>query len=364
MEERTNIQAEQRQNCLETLRSKMDMKAEKMVLERRMQMERGLEQQLEDERKITGNTNTLERHEEGGTLARALHLLELAHLREVRMMERITAASEELKALDKKRREAYVNKHLTTQLAEKEAVTAQEKLEKSKIQEITESEKKCMEEKADMNVSFIHAEKLKYREESLEQIKEGNQNQRDTQRDRILENALLEQTLRKIREEDEIEEAARLERVSSVKREIEGLKKQREMQKQREKLSREAEEARIKAYADEKENQEEKEKEEKMIIDFILLHLNGSKIYHRNEREDILELVEEEEPRHRGIPRDEERAFRAERERQSALETEDPEDISSFINYSLPTDDELDDLWYRFIAAVNYREDEDIQLDV
>ncbi|XP_054268845.1 meiosis-specific nuclear structural protein 1-like [Macrosteles quadrilineatus] len=323
MEDRTNIQADQRQDHLETLRSKMDMKAEKMVLERRMQierMERGLEQQLENERKITANA--LERHEREGILARELSLLKREHLRQMKMRERITAASEELKALDKKRRESFVNKHLITQLAEKEAVRAQEKLEKLKIQEIIESEKRCMEEKAEMNVSFIHADKLKYREELLKQIKDGNQNQRDMQRDKILENALLEQTLRKIREEDEIEEAARLERVSNVKREIEGFQRQREMQKQSEKLSREAEVAKSKAYTEEKEKQKEqivqnskdRELEKSKFIDHIS-ELNASKLYQRKEREDILEFLVEEEARQRDIQKDKERASRAEKVR-------------------------------------------------
>lgn len=326
-EERNKILKEQRQDTVEAEKSKMDKKAEHLVLERRMQMERverEMEEKLEKERNEVNAA--YDKQESEKRLAAEMSRLQRDEENDLKIREQLRESSEELKALESKLRGAYVRKQLTAQVAEKDAVAAQDKLEKLKIQRMIEAEEKCMEVQARLRENSLQAMKYKYRDELLNQIKEGNKKEQDAKRDLVLEKALLEQSMRKLREEDERDKEIRLERLKQVKQEIEEFQRQKEIRKQEEKIAKGEEERMLKEYADEKERQEQKRindlKEKKEIKNKVrdqITRMHISKLQTTREREDILAELAEEEIRQRELKKDKEKADAADKLKEDFL---------------------------------------------
>uniref|UniRef100_A0A1B6CBQ1 Meiosis-specific nuclear structural protein 1 n=1 Tax=Clastoptera arizonana TaxID=38151 RepID=A0A1B6CBQ1_9HEMI len=301
MEERKELLIRKKFEEIEAERSRIDQKAKIRLIDRRMHMER-LEAEME-EKLVRAKEAELIRAaqvEQEEKLASEMKRIQHQEAVKLKLRQKLRESSQELRELESKLKAAYVTKELTAQLAEKELIKMEEKLQEQKVYEMLEEERQRAEEKRRQNLTSSKSKKLEYRHQLQEQIIDAYKKQQEAYQEFLKEKALLDDVVRLIHEEDQREEEIKMIKMKKTKQELEEFCKMRDIWRQKLKADIEEEDRRINEFLQQRQKEERikmeearRKEETKTKVHEILAHAMTEKAKEKLEKEDIrLELIE------------------------------------------------------------------------
>lgn len=198
-----------------------------------------------------------EAHEQEMRLANELERLKLEQLKDSKLRQQLRESSYEIRQLESKLREGYVNKERHAQMAEKEAHKFDSLVEDAEIMKRmkAEAERAAYEQGVRDQAQFV--ENRKYKQDIHKQIEEKEEAKQKAYEEFLKEKLLVDEIVRKLYEEDQREIERKMLSQQATKEYIHEFKKQREAWKQQEKEIMEAENRKIQEYAKEQKHRDD-----------------------------------------------------------------------------------------------------------
>lgn len=160
-----------------------------------------------------------------------------------------TIYSYELRELEAKLKEAYVNKERHAQMAEKEAHKFDSLLEDAQIMKRMKQEAERAEHEQHMRDMTKAVEMKQYKQDLHKQLEEKEFNKQRAYEEFLKEKLLIDEIVRKLYEEDQKEFERKLLAQKATREYIDDFKHQRELWKQQERETMEAENRQIMEYS-------------------------------------------------------------------------------------------------------------------
>ncbi|NXN24933.1 MNS1 protein, partial [Nycticryphes semicollaris] len=211
-----------------------------------LERERRLEEAVlrEEERK---RCRALQLERDKG-LAAELARLNHERLKDEKMRQQVRENSLELRELEKKLKSAYMNKERAAQIAEKEAIQYEKMKREAEIaQKMKEEYERAIKEESSAELRR-NEEKKMYQQELEKQLVEQERKKQEAYKEFLSEKLLIDEIVRKIYEEDQMERQLKLDKIRATQTYIEEFKKEQANWRRR--------------------KQEEMEEENRKIIEF------------------------------------------------------------------------------------------------
>ncbi|XP_074522253.1 meiosis-specific nuclear structural protein 1-like isoform X1 [Halichoeres trimaculatus] len=227
-------------------------------------------------------------------IAIELARIEFEKQREEKIRQHIIENSPELRELESKLKAAYVSKERAAQIAEREAM---------RLESMRENADFARESKREQGQIVAEQQKLeqKRREEALQNQRELEHQMMEREQRRqeefLQEKPKVDEIVKKIYEEDQMERQLKLEKVRATQQDIEEFKRQQAEWRRMEEEQMEAEKRRIMEFASHQQHMEEarmakmKEREEakEHLLELLTDKIEGE----RKQREDMERVREE-----------------------------------------------------------------------
>ncbi|OCT86974.1 meiosis-specific nuclear structural protein 1 isoform X2 [Xenopus laevis] len=209
-------------------------------------------QQAEESRRL--NVHQLEQEER---MAMELARIKHEQLKDDKIRQQIRENSTELRELEQKLNAAYLNRERAAQIAEKELL----KYEQTKEDlETVRKMQKDQERSADEEIvreTKLYQQKLDYQRELERQLEEKEKTRQGAYQEFLKEKILIDEIVRKIYEEDQMETQLKLEKMNATRRYIEEFKDQQQTWRCVEQARMEEENRKILAFGNMQQRREE-----------------------------------------------------------------------------------------------------------
>lgn len=197
-----------------------------------------------------------EAHEQEMRLANELERLKLEQLKDSKLRQQLRESSYEIRQLESKLREGYVNKERHAQMAEKEAHKFDSLIEDAEIMKRMKEEAERAAYEQGIRDQQRKIENQRYKQDIHKQIEEKEEAKQKAYEEFLKEKLLIDEIVRKIYEEDQREIERKMLSQKATREYIDEFKKQREAWKQQEVAIMEAENRKIQAYAAEQQRRD------------------------------------------------------------------------------------------------------------
>uniref|UniRef100_A0A8C0JE95 Meiosis-specific nuclear structural protein 1 n=1 Tax=Chelonoidis abingdonii TaxID=106734 RepID=A0A8C0JE95_CHEAB len=215
------------------------------------QMEEAI-QKAEENKKL--KEQQLEQEER---LATELARLNYEKLKDEKMRQQIRENSLELRELEKKLKSAYMNKERAAQIAEKEAIRYEKMKRDAEIsQKMKEEQERVIMEESSAELRR-NKEKILYQQELEKQLEEQEKKKQDAYEEFLKEKLMIDEIVRKIYEEDQMERQLKLEKMRATQRYIEEFKNEQAIWKRKKREEMEEENRKIMEFANMQQQREE-----------------------------------------------------------------------------------------------------------
>lgn len=239
-----NLQCEERVERKRFLRKMQDEEYGKQIEESLLKAEEDKqfrERQLEQEERM----------------AKELARINNEKLRDEKMRQYIKENSVELRELELKLKSAYLNRERAAQMAEKEAMRYETVRQEAAIARKMKDEHERAEMEKELQEQKKFEEVVRYQQELERQLEEKERKRLEAYDEFLKEKLMVDEIVRKINEEDQMELQLRLEKVTTTQRYIEDFKKQQAEWRRLEREKVEAENRRIIEFAQYQQRKEE-----------------------------------------------------------------------------------------------------------
>ncbi|CAL8364729.1 meiosis-specific nuclear structural protein 1 [Gadus morhua] len=273
-------------------------KTEQRRLHRRMQHEvheRDVQEALlksEEERR-----NKEKQLEQEERLAIELARIDHETQRDDKMRQHIKANSLELRELESKLRSAYLNRERAAQIAEKESMRFETMREEADFARQMKSEQQRAGAEQEKQEAQQSEEAARHRKELEQQLLEKERRREEAYEEFLQDKLLVDQVVRKIYEEDQMEMQLKLEKVLATQQYIEEFKKQRAEWRRLEQEKNDAENQRIREFSNYQRQTEEtraaRMQEREQAKQHILQMLTDQHEAERRQREEMEQVREE-----------------------------------------------------------------------
>uniref|UniRef100_A0A8B9PI03 Meiosis-specific nuclear structural protein 1 n=1 Tax=Apteryx owenii TaxID=8824 RepID=A0A8B9PI03_APTOW len=190
-------------------------------------------------------------------LAAVLARLNHEKLKDEKMRQQVRENSLELRELEKKLKSAYMNKERAAQIAEKEAIQYEKMKREAEIaQKMKEEYKRVIKEESSAELRR-NKEKIIYQQELEKQLEEQERKKQDAYEEFLKEKLMIDEIVRKIYEEDQMEKQLKLEKMRTTQTYIEEFKKEQAIWRRRKLEEMEEENRKIMEFANMQRQREE-----------------------------------------------------------------------------------------------------------
>ncbi|NXS59181.1 MNS1 protein, partial [Brachypteracias leptosomus] len=189
----------------------------------------------------------------------AAELARLSHdkLRDEKMRQQVRENSLELRELERMLKWAYLNKERAEQVAEKAALQRERMKREDEIdQKLKEEYERLMEEESSAELRR-NKEKIIYQQELEKQLKEQERQKQDAQEEFLREKLVIDEIVRKIYEEDQMEKQLKIDKMKAIQAYIEEFKKEQAIWRRRKQEEMEEENRKIMEFANIQQQREE-----------------------------------------------------------------------------------------------------------
>ncbi|PKU47954.1 hypothetical protein llap_1737 [Limosa lapponica baueri] len=163
----------------------------------------------------------------------------------------------ELRELEKKLKSAYMNKERAAQIAEKEAIQYEKMKREAEIaQKMKEEYERVIKEESSAELRR-NEEKKMYQQELEKQLEEQERKKQDAYQEFLSEKLLIDEIVRKIYEEDQMEKQLKLDKIRATRTYIEEFKKEQANWRRRKQEEMEEENRKIMEFANIQRQREE-----------------------------------------------------------------------------------------------------------
>jgi len=190
-----------------------------------------------------------EAHDQEMRLANELERLKLEQLKDSKLRQQLRDSSYEIRQLEKKLREGYVNKERHAQMAEKEAHKFDSLIEDAEIMRRMKEESERAQYEQGIRDQQKAVENRRYKQDIHKQIEEKEEAKQKAYEEFLKEKLLIDEIVRKLYEEDQREIERKMLSQQATKQYIEEFKRNQEIWKQQEKEQLEAENRKIAEYS-------------------------------------------------------------------------------------------------------------------
>ncbi|KAI7813914.1 meiosis-specific nuclear structural protein 1 [Triplophysa rosa] len=178
-------------------------------------------------------------------------------LRDEKMRQYIKENSSELRELELKLKSAYLNRERAAQVAEKQAMRYEATRQEAAIARKIKDELERAQIENEKQEQKRYEEVVRYQQDLEQQLEEKERKSLEAYEEFIKEKLLVDEIVRKIYEEDQMERQLQLEKVTATQRYIEDFKMQQVEWRRMERERMEAENRRILEYAHYQQRREE-----------------------------------------------------------------------------------------------------------
>ncbi|KAM9533043.1 meiosis-specific nuclear structural protein 1 isoform 2-T2 [Guaruba guarouba] len=221
------------------------------ALEQERRMEEALRQAEENKARRELQLEQEER------LAAELARLNREQLKHERMRQQIRQNSLELRELDKKLKFAYMNKERAAQIAEKAALQYENRIREGEIaQKMKEEHERAVREESTAELRRKE-EKITYHRELEKQVEEQERKKQDACEQFLREKLMIDEIVRKINEEDQMEKQLKLAKIRETQAHIEEYRKDQAIWARRKQEEMEEENRKILEFANIRQQREE-----------------------------------------------------------------------------------------------------------
>ncbi|XP_053898524.1 meiosis-specific nuclear structural protein 1 [Malaclemys terrapin pileata] len=190
-------------------------------------------------------------------LATELARLNYEKLKDEKMRQQIRDNSLELRELEKKLKSAYMNKERAAQIAEKEAIRYEKMKRDAEIsQKMKEEQERVIMEESSAELRR-NKEKILYQQELEKQLEEQEKKKQDAYEEFLKEKLMIDEIVRKIYEEDQMERQLKLEKMRATQRYIEEFKNEQAIWRRKKREEMEEENRKIVEFANMQQEREE-----------------------------------------------------------------------------------------------------------
>uniref|UniRef100_A0A8C3XLX3 Meiosis-specific nuclear structural protein 1 n=1 Tax=Chelydra serpentina TaxID=8475 RepID=A0A8C3XLX3_CHESE len=163
----------------------------------------------------------------------------------------------ELRELEKKLKSAYMNKERAAQIAEKEAIRYEKMKRDAEIsQKMKEEQERVIMEESSAELRR-NKEKILYQQELEKQLEEQEKKKQDAYEEFLKEKLMIDEIVRKIYEEDQMERQLKLEKMRATQRYIEEFQKEQAIWRRKKREEMEEENRKIMEFANKQQQREE-----------------------------------------------------------------------------------------------------------
>ncbi|XP_010217626.1 PREDICTED: meiosis-specific nuclear structural protein 1 [Tinamus guttatus] len=242
----------------------------------------------------------------GGTAAPGL-AAELARLnrekqKDEKMRQQVRENSLELRELEKRLKSAYMNKERAAQIAEKEAIEYEKMKREAEIaQKMREEYDRVTKEESSAELRR-NKEKRMYQQELEKQLEEQERKKQDAYEEFLKEKLMIDEIVRKIYEEDQMEKQLKLEKMRATQAYIEEFKKEQALWRRRKREEMEEENRKIVEFANMQRQREEdrmakvrESEEKKQRLQSMIAQSLKREQQKREELEQVRQELHEEE---------------------------------------------------------------------
>ncbi|XP_035483548.2 meiosis-specific nuclear structural protein 1-like isoform X1 [Scophthalmus maximus] len=201
--------------------------------------------------------NREEQIEQEERMAKELARINYEKEREEKMRQHIKDNSVELRALESKLKSAYLNKGRAAQLAEQEAMRFETMREEADYALKLERERERAAVEQQRLEQKHHEEQVQYQRQLEQQFVVRERRRQEAYEEFLKEKLLVDEIIRKIYEEDQMERQLKLEKVRATKQHIEEFKRQQAEWRRMEQEKVEAENRRIVEFASHQQHMED-----------------------------------------------------------------------------------------------------------
>merc|ERR1712168_1575750 len=182
-------------------------------------------------------------------LANQLETLRLEKMRDEKMRQQIRETSYELRELEEKLRAAYMNKERAAQIAEKMAERHDDETKDRELFAMMQEEENKSQENMIKKQRARDQAAVEYQEQLERQLEEQEHKKQMEYEEFLKDKLLIDEAVRKIHEEDQLDQERRLEKQRATRAYIEEFKAKREQWKAEELARQQAENNKILEFA-------------------------------------------------------------------------------------------------------------------
>ncbi|XP_070260525.1 meiosis-specific nuclear structural protein 1 [Myotis yumanensis] len=234
----------------------------------------------------------------------AVELAKLKHesLKEEKMRQQVKENSIELRELEKKLKAAYMNKERAAQIAEKDAIKYEQMKRDAEIVKIMMEEQERVIKEENAAEERRNKVKTQYYSDLEKQLEEQERKKQEAYEQLLKEKLMIDEIVRKIYEEDQLERQQRLEKKNAIRRYIEEFQKEQALWREKKREEMEEENRKIIEFANLQQQREEdrmakvQENEEKRLqLQNMLVEKLGQMLQQREDLEQVRQELYQEE---------------------------------------------------------------------
>ncbi|XP_053451260.1 meiosis-specific nuclear structural protein 1 [Nycticebus coucang] len=234
----------------------------------------------------------------------AIELAKLKHenLKDEKMRQQVRENSIELRELEKKLKAAYMNKERAAQIAEKDAIKYEQMKRDAEIVKIMMAEQERIIKQENAAEEKRSRVKAQYYLDLEKQLEEQEKKKQEAYEQLLKEKLMIDEIVRKIYEEDQLEKQQKLEKKITTRRYIEEFQKEQALWRKKKREEMEEENRKIIEFANLQQQREEdrmakiQENEEKRLqLQNALTQKLGEMLRQREDLEQVRQELYQEE---------------------------------------------------------------------
>ncbi|XP_019587881.2 meiosis-specific nuclear structural protein 1 isoform X1 [Rhinolophus sinicus] len=189
----------------------------------------------------------------------AMELAKLKHesLKDEKMRQQVRENSIELRELEKKLKAAYMNKERAAQIAEKDAIKYEQMKRDAEIAKTMMEEHERMTKEENAAEDRRNKLKVQYCLDLEKQLEEEEKKKQEAYEQLLKEKLMIDEIVRKIYEEDQLERQQKLEKMNATRRYIEEFQKEQALWRKKKREEMEEENRKIIEFANMQQQREE-----------------------------------------------------------------------------------------------------------
>lgn len=188
-----------------------------------------------------------------------MELAKLKHesLKDEKMRQQVRENSIELRELEKKLKAAYMNKERAAQIAEKDAIKYEQMKRDAEIAKTMMEEHERMTKEENAAEDRRNKLKVQYYLDLEKQLEEEEKKKQEAYEQLLKEKLMIDEIVRKIYEEDQLERQQKLEKMNATRRYIEEFQKEQALWRKKKREEMEEENRKIIEFANMQQQREE-----------------------------------------------------------------------------------------------------------